>query len=60
VFTLGGDGPPRTATNTIAEKGRRLRRRRFGLWMVVVILMVAFWVYNEIVAPIFGLPTLNH
>jgi hypothetical protein len=60
VFTLGGDGPPRTATNTIAEKGRRLRRRRFGLWMVVVILMVAFWVYNEIVAPMFGLPTLNH
>ena len=60
VFTLGGDGPPRTATNTIAEKGRRLRRRRFGLWMVVVILLVAFWVYNEIVGPIFGLPTLNH
>jgi hypothetical protein len=60
VFTLGGDGPPRTATNTVAAKGRRLRRRRFGLWMVVVILMVAFWIYNEIVAPIFGLPTLNH
>jgi hypothetical protein len=30
------------------------------LWMVVVILLVAFWIYNEIVAPIFGLPTLNH
>jgi hypothetical protein len=60
VFTLGGDGPPRTATNTIAEKGRRLRRRRSGLWMVVAILVVAFWVYNEIVARIFGLPTVNH
>lgn len=60
VFTLGGDGPPRTATNTVAAKGRRLRRRRFGLWMIVVVLMVAFWAYNEIVAPIFGLPTLNH
>jgi hypothetical protein len=60
VFTLGGDGPPRTATNTIAAKGRRLRRRRWGLWMVVVILMIGFWIYNEIIAPIFGLPTLNH
>ncbi|MBA3529349.1 MAG: hypothetical protein H0T91_08600 [Propionibacteriaceae bacterium] len=59
VFTLGGDGPPRTATNTIAGRGRRLRRRRWGLWSIVALLMIGFWIYNEFVAPIFGLPTLD-
>jgi hypothetical protein len=59
VFTLGGDGPPAGATNTIAEKGRRLRRRRWGLWSVVALLLIGFWIYNEFVAPVFGLPTLD-
>jgi hypothetical protein len=60
VFALSGDGPPQTATNTVAAKGRRLRRRRFGLWAVVGLLLVAFYVYNEFVAPIFGLPRLEN
>ena len=59
VFTLGGDGSPRTATNTVAGKGRRLRRRRWGLSSVVGLLLIAFWIYNEFVAPILGLPTLD-
>jgi hypothetical protein len=59
VFMFGGDGPPRTATNTVAEKGRRLRRRRWGLWSIVVILLIAYWIYDKFVAPMFGLPTLD-
>jgi hypothetical protein len=60
VFALGGDGPPRTASNTIAEKGRRLRRRRWGLWSVVGILVVGYWIYDGFIAPMFGLPRLDH
>jgi hypothetical protein len=59
VFMLGGDGPPQTANNTIAEGGRRLRRRRWGLYSVFGILVIGFWIYNEIVAPIFGWPRLK-
>jgi hypothetical protein len=59
VFTLGGDGPPQAATNRIAEKGRRLRRRRWGVWSIVGLALIAFWIYNEFVAPIFGLPRLD-
>jgi hypothetical protein len=28
-------------------------------WMVVVILLVAFWIYDKFIAPIVGLPTLD-
>ncbi|HEY5822645.1 MAG TPA: hypothetical protein VIT20_11755 [Propionibacteriaceae bacterium] len=59
VFSLGGDGPPETATNAIAEKGRRLRQSRWGFWSVVGILLLGFWIYNEIIAPTFGLPRLD-
>jgi hypothetical protein len=59
VFEFGGDGPPRTATNTIAGKGRRLRRRRWGVGSVVGLLVIGYWIYNEFIAPIFGLPTLG-
>jgi len=59
VFAFGGDGPPTTANNTVAAQGRRLRRRRWGFWSVVGILVVAFWVYNDLVAPILGLPRLD-
>jgi hypothetical protein len=59
VFALGGDGPPVTATNIVSEKGRRLRRRRWGLWTVVGILVIAVWIYDEFVAPLFGLPRLD-
>jgi hypothetical protein len=59
VFAFGGDGPPTTANNTVAAQGRRLRRRRWGFWSVVGILIVAFWVYNDLVAPILGLPRLD-
>jgi hypothetical protein len=58
VFTLGGDGPPRTATNIVAERGRRLRRG-WSFASVVGILLIAFWVYNDLIAPIFGLPRLE-
>ncbi len=58
VFTIGGDGPPQTATNIIAERGRRLRRG-WGFASVVGILLIAFWVYNDLIAPIFGWPRLE-
>jgi hypothetical protein len=58
VFTLGGDGPPRTATNIVAQRGRRLRRG-WGFASVVGLLLVAFWVYNDLIAPIFGWPRLE-
>ncbi len=59
LFTVGGDGPAQTASNSIAARGRRLRRRRWGLWSVVGVLVIGFVVYNEFIAPIFGLPTLG-
>ena len=59
VFAVGGDGPPQNATNTVAGKGRRLRHRRWGLWSVVGVLVIGFWIYNEFIAPIFGLPILD-
>ena len=58
VFTLGGAGPPRTATNTVAERGRRLRRG-WGFASVVGVLLIVFWVYNDLIAPIFGWPRLE-
>jgi hypothetical protein len=57
VFALGGDGSPQTATNTVADKGRRLRRRP-GAYSLLGILIIGFWIY-ELVAPMFGLPTLK-
>ena len=59
VFALGGDGPPVTASNTVAGGGRRLRRRRWGLWSVVAILLIGFWLYNDFIAPMFGLPRID-
>jgi hypothetical protein len=59
VFAFGGDGPPQTATNTVAERGRRLRRRTWTVSSVIGLLLIAFWIYNEIIGPIFGLPTLE-
>ena len=59
VFALGGDGAPRTAANTVAAKGRRLRRRRWGVYSVVGLLLIAFWIYNDFIAPIFGWPRLD-
>ena len=59
VFALGGDGPPRTAANTVAAKGRRLRRRRWGVYSVIGLLLIGFWIYNDFIAPIFGLPRLD-
>ena len=60
VFALGGDGPPRTAANTVAAKGRRLRRRRWGVYSVIGLLLIAFWIYNDFIAPIFGWPRLDN
>ncbi len=59
LFALGGDGPPQTATDNVGEKGRRLRRRRWGLWSIVGLLVIGYVVYNDFVAPIFGLPTFS-
>lgn len=59
VFAFAGDGPPRPADNRIAERGRRLRRRTWGFWSVVGLLLVAFWIYNSLLAPTFGLPHLD-
>ncbi len=59
VFDLSGDGPPVTVANTVAARGRRLRHRRWGLWSIVGLLLVGLWVYNEVVAPLLGLPTLD-
>lgn len=58
VFALGGDGGG-AATNQVASQGRRLRARRWGPWAVVGLLIVAYWVYDEVAAPLFGLPTLG-
>lgn len=60
VFALGGDGPTQAASNAVAERGRRLRSRRWGAWSVLGILVIGFFVYNELVAPFFGLPRLNN
>ena len=51
---------PTGPTNVIAEPGRRLRARRWGWASVVALLLVAFWIYDAVVAPLFGLPTLDH
>ena len=59
VFALGGDGPAVTGTNAVARQGRRLRRRRWSFTAVLGLLAVGFWLYVEIVAPLFGLPTLG-
>ena len=59
LFSLDGDALPPTASNTVAERGRRLRRRRWGLWSLVAVLVIGYWLYSEVVAPIFGLPTLD-
>jgi hypothetical protein len=59
LFALGGDGGQGAATNRVAEQGRRLRRRRWGLGALVSLLVVAYWVYDDVVAPLFGLPTLG-
>ena len=58
VIAFAGDGPPQTAGNTVAARGRRLRRRTWGFWSVIALLAVAFYVYNDFVAPVFGLPHL--
>ena len=59
VFAFAGDGPPQAAGNTVAERGRRLRRRTWGFWSIVGLLLVAFWFYNSWIAPLFGLPHLD-
>lgn len=57
VFGLSGDGS--SARNTVAEQGRRLRRRRWGVYSVIGVLVAAFWVYNEVIGPLLGWPTLD-
>jgi hypothetical protein len=59
VFDFGGDGPPHAAINIVASGGRRLRRRTWGFGSVLAILLLLFWIYNEFVAPLFGLPRLS-
>ena len=34
--------------------------RAASTWSVVAILVIGFWTYNEFVAPIFGLPTVDY
>ena len=60
VFAFAGDGAPPVATNVVGSGGRRLRSRRWGPWTVVVVLFFAFWIYNEFIAPLYGLPVLIH
>ena len=56
-----GDPAPLTPTaNIVAEQGRRLRRRRWGLWTVVAAAVIVAWIYDDLVAPLFGLPRLDH
>lgn len=59
VFALGGDGPAVAASNAVAAGGRRLRRRRWSVSAVLGLLVVGYWLYAEVVAPLFGLPTLD-
>ena len=59
VFAFAGDGPPQAAGNTVAERGRRLRRRTWGFWSIVGLLLIASWFYNSWIAPLFGLPHLD-
>ncbi|WP_152362201.1 hypothetical protein [Microlunatus speluncae] len=59
VFDRSGDGPPRTATNTVGTTGRRLRKGGWGVWAVIGLLLVGYYVYSQFVAPVFGLPTLG-
>lgn len=59
LFALGGDDGAGAATNQVAGQGRRLRRRRWTLGAVVGLLVVAYWAYDMIVAPLFGLPVLS-
>jgi hypothetical protein len=54
------DERPTAATNTVAAQGRRLRRRQWGFWSVVAIALIVAWIYNDFVAPLFGLPRLEH
>jgi hypothetical protein len=58
VFTFAGDGPAETASNAVASGGRRLRRRTWGFWSIVAILVVLLYLYNSFLAPLFGWPHL--
>ena len=59
MFTLGGDGPPRTADQHRGRAGPPAPPRRWGFASVVGVLLIVFWVYNDLIAPIFGWPRLE-
>jgi hypothetical protein len=57
VFALGGDGPSGPASNTVGERGRRLRSRRWGPATILGVVVLVLWFYNKVLGPMLGLPT---
>ncbi len=47
-----------TSAGVVAEPGRRLQRATSWIAIIGVGLIVAWWVYNTFLVPMFGLPPI--
>lgn len=56
VFANDGTGRPAAATNTVAERGRRLRRSSWGTAVIFAAVLLGYVIYRLVLAPMFGWP----